>query len=51
MTIYSGMKKPDKVSKVGKWVLPHGLSEINKQQRVTCSVSVRSRELNFSPLF
>ncbi|VUZ47801.1 unnamed protein product, partial [Hymenolepis diminuta] len=30
---------------------PHDLPEINKQQRVTCCVSLRSRELNFKHLF
>ncbi|VUZ56804.1 unnamed protein product, partial [Hymenolepis diminuta] len=44
MTIYRGMKRIGKVSKAGKWV-PHNLSEINKQQRVTCCVSQRFLEL------
>lgn len=44
MTIYREMKRLGKVSKAGKWV-PHELSEINRQQRVTCCVSLRSREL------
>ncbi|KAM3180194.1 hypothetical protein ACTXT7_016790 [Hymenolepis weldensis] len=33
-----------KSQRAGKWV-PHNLSEVNKQQRVTCCVSLRSREL------
>ncbi|VUZ56057.1 unnamed protein product, partial [Hymenolepis diminuta] len=45
MTIYREMKRPKgKISKTGKWVL-HDLSEINKQQRVICCLSPRSREL------
>ncbi|VUZ46973.1 unnamed protein product [Hymenolepis diminuta] len=44
ITIYRKMKRLGKVSKAGKWV-PHDLSEINKQQCVTCCVSPRSREL------
>ncbi|VUZ39897.1 unnamed protein product [Hymenolepis diminuta] len=45
VTTYREMKDlAGKVSKVGKWV-PHDLSELNKQQRVTCCVSLCSREL------
>ncbi|VUZ45900.1 unnamed protein product [Hymenolepis diminuta] len=41
MTIYREMKRLGKVSKAEKWV-PHDLPEMNKQQCVTCCVSLRS---------
>ncbi|VUZ47148.1 unnamed protein product [Hymenolepis diminuta] len=42
MTICREMKRlRGKVSKAEKWVL-HDLSEINKQQRVTCCISLPS---------
>ncbi|VUZ40484.1 unnamed protein product [Hymenolepis diminuta] len=58
MTIYRlEMKRLDWESLKG-WEMspptsthPHDLSEINDQQRVTCCVSLRSRELSFRHLF
>ncbi|KAM3187825.1 hypothetical protein ACTXT7_001522 [Hymenolepis weldensis] len=38
------MKTHRKVSHAKKWAPPHNLSEINKQQRVTYCISLRSRE-------
>ncbi|VUZ53607.1 unnamed protein product [Hymenolepis diminuta] len=52
MTIYREMKRlKGQVSKASKWPLPpHDLSEINKQQRGTSCVSLRSRKLQASSL-
>ncbi|VUZ52367.1 unnamed protein product, partial [Hymenolepis diminuta] len=48
MTIYREMKRPVWESLKGwQMGLPHDLSEINKHQPVTSSVSLRSRKLNF----
>ncbi|VUZ55394.1 unnamed protein product, partial [Hymenolepis diminuta] len=43
MSIYGELKKPGKVSKVGKRV-SHDLSQINKQQCAICCISLCPRE-------
>ncbi|VUZ39608.1 unnamed protein product [Hymenolepis diminuta] len=45
MTIYREMIDLTQSLKGWEMSPPHGLSEIDEQQRVTCCVSLRSREL------